>query len=302
MFDCLATYLTTLYGYAVAALNSMLMRSLLVAFFGALFGAYTAKRIADRTKLKDELLKEIRNLNAGSVIAHSIANAHLGLKRQHVKGLYDTFHAKRNEFNEKLAQRAAGVPAQQIQFEIGFDLQTLAPLTQPVVPLQTIVFDKITASAKAIMLTGVLSQTQQSLNDALTSRNALIESWRQRALPQDQVLPLYFGLPRPGGRDETYPSLIDAIYSYTDDVICFSMMLGDELASQADEAKKHFDTHFPRSESPMITKVEFPDISDLMPPPEKFTDFGKRFRPQQRPKKLSFWERLHTKVSAKKAL
>ncbi len=287
--------LDALWTLTTTVLNSDFVRSLLVAFTGALFGALTAKRIAERTKLKDDLLKEIRNLNAASVVAHSIANAHLALKKQHVKQMYETFVAKRDELNEKRAQLAAGVPSERVPFEIVFDLQSVAPLTQPILPLQTLIFDRVSATAKAIMLMGVLSQTYESLNDTLTTRNGLIETWRQRALPQDQILPLYFGLPRVGGIDQTYPTLVDAAYSYADDVICFSKMLGDELAGQASEAKKRFERHFPRAERPLLTTVEFPEIGGLMPPREKFTDFGRMFRERESEQKAPFWRRAFRK-------
>jgi hypothetical protein len=217
------------------------------------------------------------------------------LKKQHVKTLFETFTAKLAEFNEKRAQIAAGVPPQHVSFEINFDLQTLEPLSQPIAPLQDLVFGKLTASAKAIMLTGVLTQSHESLNGALVNRNALIASWRQERPPHDQILRLYFGTAQPGAQDQTYPTLVDAIYSYTDDVICFSKMLGDELAAQGDQARELFDKHFPRDESPIITKVEYPDVTDLMPPPEKFTDFGQMFRPQQRSKKPNRWHRLRNR-------
>jgi hypothetical protein len=301
MLSDLSSHWNLFWGYAVTALNSRFTSSLLVAFFGALFGAYTAKRIADRARLKDELLKEIRNINAASVIAHSIANSHLALKKQYVKSLYETYNVKREELL-RLQQRPATNPSQQI-YQIEFDLRTLEPPSAPITTLQSIVFDKLTASAKAIMLTTTLEQMSQALADSLKSRNTLVQDWRGKVLAPGEMIPLYFGLPQPHIHvvDQTYHSLIEAIHSCTDDVICFSMLLGDELARQGDRIREIYDKRFPRAESPIITKIEYPDLGDLRPPEEKFTDFAKMFREQKRPRKPSIRTRLLLRLSGKAA-
>ena len=142
----------------------------------------------------------------------------------------------------------------------------------------------------------------QSLNESIQHRNTLIENWKQRGLAQDELVALYFGLPQRDGRviDQTYATLVEAIYEYTDDVIAFGKMLGAELAAEGDRIKGVFQKSFPRFESPSITKVDFAKATaeGLMPPPEKFTDFSEMFSPEAGSKKSNLWRRLTCKLLA----
>ena len=57
---------------------------------GAYAGAHGAKLIADRGKLREQLLIEIRNTNTATLIAVTICNSLLALKEQHIKEIVDT--------------------------------------------------------------------------------------------------------------------------------------------------------------------------------------------------------------------
>lgn len=54
------------------------------SFAGAFAGAVAAQRIADKTRNKDELLKEIRATNAATMIAFGVCNSILLAKKQHI--------------------------------------------------------------------------------------------------------------------------------------------------------------------------------------------------------------------------
>src|SRR5215470_10303407 len=79
-------------------LTSKLIAAVIPSLAGAFAGAWAAKRIAENAKLRDELRKEIRNANAAVAMLYGLANSHLGLKRQHVKKLLDTFNEELGRF------------------------------------------------------------------------------------------------------------------------------------------------------------------------------------------------------------
>jgi len=149
-------YLEPAWLWVWKALNSSLASSLVVAFTGSLFGAYTAKRIAERAKLKDDLLKEIRNINAASIIAFGITNSHIAIKKQHVRGLYKRFHDKRQELIDIRNKNERGELKQKVVFNFQADFESLAPLAQPIGALQNLIFDKLTSTGKVALLAATL--------------------------------------------------------------------------------------------------------------------------------------------------
>src|ERR1700761_3778509 len=87
--------------------NSNFFTAVAGALAGAFGGAWAAQRIAESSKLRDELVKEIRNTNAAASILYGIANAHLGLKKQFVKALYDNYRDEQTRHSLFQAARTA---------------------------------------------------------------------------------------------------------------------------------------------------------------------------------------------------
>ncbi len=105
-------------------LNSNFITALAGAGAGAWAGAYAAQKIAARTKLKEELTKEISSATAAFNLATMICNVCLGLKGQHINGMYKTYEQKRSEFFNFYDQHAAGkLPAGSV-FELEANFQT----------------------------------------------------------------------------------------------------------------------------------------------------------------------------------
>jgi hypothetical protein len=61
-------------------LNSNLFTSLIGALAGAFAGAYGGQLIVERSKTRDELLKEMRNTNAAIMLAFGMCNTALSLR------------------------------------------------------------------------------------------------------------------------------------------------------------------------------------------------------------------------------
>ena len=79
-------------------LNSNFFTAIAGACAGAFAGAYGAQRIVARGKEREELLAEIRNTNAATVVALGVCNTFLAIKKQHVKRLKETFDKQKTDY------------------------------------------------------------------------------------------------------------------------------------------------------------------------------------------------------------
>jgi hypothetical protein len=229
---------------------------------GAFGGAWAAQRIAGRTKLREDLLKEIRNTNAAISMLYGIATAHLGLKKQYVKALRDN-HAEERErlLLFQRAQQAGTVPPQQV-FHFHADLQSLNPLHSPEEALQRLLFDQMSLPGAELFLTSLLLSSMKYLTKALLDRNSLIDAWRTNQ-PKD-LTSVYFGSPQDGVEDRRYGATVEAIYRQTDDVIAFSMMIAGALFERGKATRKKFRNRF-HVDGPPINKTDFTRFKDLLP-------------------------------------
>jgi hypothetical protein len=84
--------------YTKEFLNSNFVTALIGSGAGAGVGAWVAQRIVARGKERDELVAEIRNTNAATVVALGICNTFLAIKKQHVKRLKETFDKQKADY------------------------------------------------------------------------------------------------------------------------------------------------------------------------------------------------------------
>jgi hypothetical protein len=145
---------------------------------GAFGGAWAAQRIAERSKIREDLIKEIRNTNAAAGMIYGIANSYLGLKRQFVQRLKDHYEEQKErlELFQK-AKRSGTVPPQQ-QFDLDADLQSLKPVYSPLEPLHELLFTHISLSGAELFVVPLLFSSIQYATEAISDRNRLVESWR----------------------------------------------------------------------------------------------------------------------------
>lgn len=260
--------------------NSAFVTSLLGALAGAFAGATAAQRIAERSKHREELLREMRNVNAAIALAFGICNTLLALKKQHVKSLKETYDVQKAALLEFERQRNAGEIQRDKVFKLKSDLQTLNPQSFPMDTLRMVVFERLSIIGRPLNLVVTLSQTVQNLEESLSKRNSLIESYKTVLANDTQhISTLYLGLPYGEGHiNLDYPGTIDAIYSQTDDGIFFSNLLCKDLHAHgnrlADEFKKKF-----KDNPPCISEVDFTAVStiELMPDEKNYADWTKAF-------------------------
>ena len=279
--DALIINLLTFFESTWSFANSNFFIALISTFFAAFFGAFGAQRIIEKAKNKDTLLKEMHNANAAIMVAFGICNSFLGLKKQHIKSLKETFDQAKKDLEyfrnkqNKMPDRIGEV------FEFQTDFQTITPLLTPTDVLQTLVFEKMSLKGRPLSLTITLTQTIYSLNDSLQNRNQLIDDYRVNSPIDENVLALiYFGLPNEKGHIyKNYPDTVDAIYTQTDNCIFFSNLLWQDLVAHGEYIQKKFIKEFGKKNAPIISKPDFTKAEQdgLMPDSKNYADWTNMF-------------------------
>ncbi len=165
------------------------------ALFGALFGARAAQRIAERNKTRDELTKEIRITNAAIMVAATVCNSLLSLKKQHLKNLKETFDRKKQEFLDLQSSPSKGPR----NFEIQFDLEILKLPLLPLPVLQKQLFENLSIGGRPLATLAALEQAADSLGASLQDRNKLIAQYEAAGVTGQAFIPTYFGLRQANG-------------------------------------------------------------------------------------------------------
>ncbi len=160
-----------------ADLTATIILSLLTACAGAYWGALGAQRIAERKKVKDDLVKEIRTTNAAVAITFDILNVFLASKKQHIVRLVAAFEEAKAQFEQVLAAKRGGNP--QTVFKFQMDLQSIPEILVPDERLQKIVFEELSIVGKPINLASVLVRSIHALGQSIAKRNQLIEKFRE---------------------------------------------------------------------------------------------------------------------------
>lgn len=269
--------ITGLHGI-ISSIGGILESNFTTALVGAFFGAYGGQLIVEKSKNKEELIKEMRNTNAAIMLAFDICNAYMAQRRQHIDSLKAAYDHQRNE-----------LLAGNLKSKFIIDGQTLTPMMMPTDALQTQIFEKVSLNGRPLSLTIALLRAINSLNDSLSTRNRLIEAYKQMASGQSGlVTKLYFGLPDDKGHiDISYPNTIDAIYQETKDCIFYSWLLCEDLVGHGKELlKKHPKLLL------QVNEVGFDKAkkSGLIPSEDEYTDWLTKFISKKMESRHRFWK------------
>jgi ATP-dependent protease ClpP protease subunit len=263
--------------------NSVFFTAIAGSLAGAFAGAVAAQRIADKTRNKDEALKEIRATNAATMVAFGVCNSILSAKKQQINSLRETFNQHRVAARAAIAAQQAGHGQ---VFDFRTDFRTLQILSLPLKLLQTQVFEKLSVQGRPILLLTILDQTVRGLNASIGKRNELIETFKARSLPSSssELLALYFGFPFQERIDQQYSDSIEAIYKQADDAIWFSATLCSDLSAHGDQISATFKKKFGKG-APRIHKPNFAKASEgnLMPSDDNYADWLSMFEPLPAP-------------------
>ena len=236
----------------------------------AIAAAIGAVLLARHYKKKDELLKELGNVNAAIMLTFNITNSYISLKKQYVKQIGETYAqqvAEQAAFQEQLKRgEIQGTP----EFHYYADFQMLYPIHTPIDLLEKIVFDRASITGGALALVASLKQCIAGLTQSIVERNNLIKGYREQHQTDEKIARLYFGLPFAEGRvDASYPNSIKAITLQTDDCIFFSKHLGESLNKYGQGLAKKYG-----KKAPKVTKIEFTKAYELglMPDDEEYKE------------------------------
>lgn len=247
---------------------------------GAFAGAWGAQRIAERGKHRSELKQEIASTNAAIAVCFGIANSFLGLKKQHVKALKETFDKERAAIVEYKRKRDTGEIQGDQRYPFKADLMTLSIQSQPIDTLKMLAFERLSIGAKPLNLVMTLGQTIEGLTNTFQRRNALIEQYKVEFKDDNRdLVVLYFGFPYQGGNvNMDYPNTLEAMSQQTDDGIFFSCMLCDELHAHGLKLAAEFKVKF-KKDVPRINAVSFEEAKrdGYVPDESGYPDWKKSF-------------------------
>lgn len=261
-------------------ISAFLNSNFTAALAGAFAGAMAAQRIGDRAKQRDILLREIRSTNAAIIVSFTVCNAGLGLKKQFVKEIYETYMAKKADLEEFHRRRSAGQVAANQPFEFQADFRTLQMPQVPIDILRTQVYENISATGRPLALVGALSGAADSLADTIQKRNALIQQFLPLGAAGEAQLPaFYFGLPYGHGHLSTeFSDTVESLYTLTDDVIFFSELLGKDLMEHGNGILNQY-RKIAKVKKEKISELDFaePRSEGLMPDAKNYTDWLRAF-------------------------
>lgn len=260
--------------------NSEIAKSLAGSALGAFAGAWAAQFIAERVKIRDQLLKEIRGVNAAVPLAYGITEAFLAIKAQFVKPLYDRYQADLADL--LLHHEYAG---KNEVFHFNADLRTIQPFEIAAEPLQQAVFGLTMAPSRVLALSSVIGRTSSLFIDIVTERNRLVAQFQSGDFHPN----IYFGLHAENRVDLRYRTALEGISSYSDDLIFFSKLLGDDLVRYGKELREQLPAKF-RSLARGVVAADFDSANALLPGPGPYKSWDTNFVTPEKPRSLNFWK------------
>jgi hypothetical protein len=246
--------------------------SIASSFAGAAGGVLGSQWLTDRSKLRQQLLDDIKSTNTALAIATSVANTSLNAKMQHSKPMVDEWEGQRAA---AIAHHRAAGGTPKEPFHFNANLIFIPPIRLPTQSLSRIVFEKISAPTKAVSLAEALERAAQDLNHFIEVRNDLIRKFEQ-ATELDAAAIL--GLPTPAGTDNRYRDFLKAILSANDDCIYFSAELVLELNKYGEKTRAQLPWRF-RGVAPRIVSANFEISKEWMPDPANYESWKRMFVP-----------------------
>ena len=207
--------------YYLGGISGFANSTFFTSFIGALAGAWGGQWIVERSKRREYLVSQIRNVNAAITTTFHIFNSHINLKKQVVQETCERFDSEKNRYLDVLKGSANF-------FDLSVDFNRIPPPVLHIETLKQLMFHQVSIVGRPLLLTSQLIDSCHQLSNVLVNRNIYIDLFykeKQKITPEQ-----YFGLRQSGYRsDETYSSYISAIKGYTDDCIFFSQLLCEDL-------------------------------------------------------------------------
>lgn len=197
-----------------------------ISLAGVFAGAMTAQKIAERSKIRNEITKELRDTNVGATLAIVIANLAMAIKRQYVLDLKTSYDKNLEDYDKFMSKKGPPITPT-------MNLCLLQEISPPIIKLEDIVFNHIAINTRAIAATTALTDAINNLNNAIAQRNQLIANFKLSIFPKGaSINHMYFGIPfGEGNTNQEYGATVESIFLYTNDAIYFSTILVDDLSA-----------------------------------------------------------------------
>lgn len=256
------------------------------AAFGAYFGAWMAGRIARNTKLRDELLAELRAIDVATTLCTSVVNVAMSLKKQHVLKLLQSYETELQRFKDYKAGHDRSVP-----FVLKADHMRLQTLTPPIADLHALVIRDMSISPNGVKSASALAEALDNLNGLITGYNALLDMFRNETYPPGfKFENYYFGIPVKGIRSTEYDTAVRGIATYTNDVIFFAMKLAGCLTERGVKVRDQYQKL--SGERRLVRRINIPknDSAAFVPSDEDYAQWMTGWEPPlPDPVKLRWW-------------
>jgi hypothetical protein len=257
-------------------LGSTFVVSAIGALAGASAGALGAQRVIERAKRKDDLQKEIRNTNAAIMVAFTIANTALGLKRQLVKPMQEKFQADLESFKKYLREREVGMRQGNAPYELVADFKNFLPPAVPIDTLKKLVYEGISSAGKPLGIVALVDTAAVGLTHSLSERRRVIADLQANAFEGEDLVRRYLGHESARGQTHReYADLVDVISGYTDDLIYFSAALADALTKHGNAVRSVYVEKYGTDVS-NISSLDFSKVkaTGLFPPDSNYASWS----------------------------
>lgn len=256
-------------------LNAGFTIALLGGLTGAIGGALGAQHIVERSQRRKEGLRQLRYTNASIMVAFAICNSAFALKKQHVQPMREEYLKSKADLQSFMARREAKDVSVGMEFHLVMSLKTYPAPIVPLESLKHMVFQELSVVGRPLALVAVIEQSLMGLTAAIAKRDLLIQKFQSGEISEREHVQYYFGLPLSDGHvNEEYSDLVDAIYSYTDDLAFFASRLCLDLMKHGQQVKDAL-TKFTSQKMLNVSQVDFssPEKSGLMPPCSQYADW-----------------------------
>lgn len=226
--------ISSLWQVSLEFLNSAFVSAFLSALAGAIFGVLGAQRLAERATRRKELLDALRQANALIVLAATIANQAMRLKKQHIEPLSIDYFKERERAETLNDAYLHGSAPDKISFNL--EMMHITPLNTPIEALKNITYSAQLIPGMAIALVSMVEQSLIEMTHSIRIRSEQIERFKSQKMSSVISIQNYFGLlRRDGNTDALYHDSMVAIRVYTNDVIFFAVELTEELQAHANK-------------------------------------------------------------------
>ncbi|WP_157889107.1 hypothetical protein [Herminiimonas arsenitoxidans] len=242
---------------------------------GAYFGARAAKGIAEKAKIKDDLLKSLKQINSALVTAHGACNRFLTYKAQLTSQLMKDYKASKKNWREYLESKG------QVALQpVVANFVSLPGIAAPIEVLSNQIYGEIDLSPKGSMALITLCGVNSTLNGVIERRNILIEEFKKLGgFNTEKFFHTYFGThDTKSSQDSKYSDLMHTIENEIDDGIFFSMLVSEELELSGKKALRELKENYGIKDINLI-KFDMSAIRglDLIPNDDLYKDWLKAF-------------------------